>query len=58
MGYEMQIVRIEDGKCPFCAEPIDPDEFRDSVSRHEYELSGVCQKCQDKTFGVWADGRV
>jgi Fe2+ or Zn2+ uptake regulation protein len=52
MGYEMQIVRIEAGCCPFCAEPINPDEFRDAVSRHEFELSGVCQKCQDKTFGV------
>ena len=25
--------------------------FRDALSRREYEISGLCQKCQDKFFG-------
>lgn len=25
--------------------------FRDQESIREYEISGLCQKCQDKTFG-------
>jgi len=26
--------------------------FRDSVSRDEYRISGLCQACQDLVFGV------
>ncbi len=27
-------------------------EFRDAVSRREYTISGLCQKCQDEIFGT------
>jgi len=27
-------------------------EFRDDLSAKEYTISGMCQKCQDETFGV------
>ena len=36
------------GKCPICEQPI--GEFRDELSRKEYAISGLCQKCQDATF--------
>jgi hypothetical protein len=26
-------------------------EFRDALSRKEYGISGMCQKCQDSVFG-------
>lgn len=26
-------------------------EFKDDLSRREYRISGLCQKCQDKVFG-------
>lgn len=26
--------------------------FRDSMSAREYQISALCQKCQDETFGV------
>lgn len=26
-------------------------EFKDEVSRREYRISGLCQKCQDAFFG-------
>lgn len=26
-------------------------EFRDDLSRREYGISGLCQSCQDNTFG-------
>ena len=29
----------------------DASSFRDELSRKEYTISGLCQKCQDKTFG-------
>lgn len=36
--------------CAWCGELA--QEFRDSISRREYTISGFCQKCQDKTFRV------
>lgn len=27
-------------------------EFRDEVSRKEFTISGLCQKCQDGVFGL------
>ena len=45
--------RIMQGLCTYCA--ITLDDFRDEISAKEYSISGMCQSCQDKTFGV-ADG--
>ena len=42
--------RIMQGVCTFCAVTL--DEFRDELSAKEYSISGMCQTCQDKTFGV------
>jgi hypothetical protein len=41
---------IKADKCVFCKQ--DADEFRDELSRREYRISGICQKCQDNVFGV------
>ena len=40
---------INENRCPICGKPI--GEFRDKLSIKEYEVSGMCQKCQDDTFG-------
>jgi len=38
--------------CVFCKKPIDPDrDFRNEISRKEFEISGICQDCQDSVFG-------
>lgn len=37
--------------CVFCGNPINMDDFRDRLSIKEYRISGLCQKCQDDTFG-------
>lgn len=38
--------------CVFCKKPIDPDkDFRNEISRKEFEISGICQACQDSVFG-------
>ncbi len=34
--------------CVSCGGPA--DKFTDELSRREYSISGVCQKCQDKFF--------
>lgn len=36
-------------RCPTCGKPI--GEFRDDLSRKEFEISGMCQECQDSVFG-------
>ena len=40
-----------EGKCPFCGKEIDIEtEFRDALSKKEFEISGLCQSCQDDFF--------
>lgn len=40
------------GLCPFCGKNINVEnEFRDALSKREFEISGLCQKCQDEMFG-------
>lgn len=41
----------EEGKCPFCIKLVNEDDFRDDLSRREFEISGLCQECQDDFFG-------
>jgi len=36
-------------KCVFCDN--EASQFRDEQSKKEYRISGLCQKCQDETFG-------
>lgn len=38
--------------CPTCGRNFDPDlEFKDNASKKEFEISRMCQVCQDQTFG-------
>lgn len=41
---------IQDECCVVCGEAI--GRFRNNISLKEYQISGMCQVCQDKTFGV------
>jgi hypothetical protein len=43
------------GYCPLCSAEAGP-EFRDEGSLREYRISGMCQSCQDKFFGVDGEG--
>ena len=47
--------RVIRSQCVTCAEPI--GEFKDSISKKEYSISGMCQNCQDSVFGEpdWDD---
>ena len=40
----------DNGACPFCGTPVNMGAFRDELSRREYQISGLCQTCQDETF--------
>jgi hypothetical protein len=37
--------------CVFCSKEIKMEDFKDRLSIKEYGISGLCQKCQDETFG-------
>jgi hypothetical protein len=37
--------------CPICAAPVPWDYcWRDRLSEREFEISGMCQACQDRIF--------
>lgn len=40
---------IDSGQCACCHKPIGP--FRNAISEREYQISGMCQACQDSVFG-------
>lgn len=37
--------------CVFCGNEVKIEDFKDQLSIKEYRISGLCQKCQDDTFG-------
>ena len=44
------VEKIKNNICPTCNKEL--GEFRNSLSKKEYEISGMCQKCQDGVFGA------
>ena len=47
---KMTFGAAEKGLCPICRHKIKIDEFQDHISMREYEISGMCQDCQDIFF--------
>lgn len=56
-GFETEVNRKNVGKCPFCGKEVDPDaEFaEDPLGKKEFDISGICKKCQDSVFGEGAE---
>jgi len=50
-GLGDMVKAVEEGLCPFCRNPVNFEDFRDDLSRREFKISGLCQKCQDEFFG-------
>ena len=48
---EEMLTRKSEGKCPFCGKKVTEDELRNELSKREFEISGLCQKCQDEVYG-------
>jgi len=39
--------------CPICDMSVNvAKDFRDDISRKEFEISRLCQRCQDNVFGI------
>lgn len=51
-GFEKEVDMVDRGICPFCKKVVNKDDFRDAISRREFTISGLCQKCQDEFFGT------
>lgn len=49
-GFDKEIENVENQRCPFCGREIHMEDFRDSISRKEFRISGLCQACQDEMF--------
>ena len=49
-GFEKEVSRVRNGKCPICNKEIIMSKFRDARSRREYEISGLCNVCQSDIF--------
>jgi len=41
---------IEKDTCVFCHK--EATKFDNEISRREYQISGICQPCQNETFGA------
>lgn len=41
---------VKQDKCPICSKKICESDFDDELSRKEYSISGMCQKCQNDIF--------
>ena len=50
-GFDKEVDAVKCGKCPICNQEIDMEEFVDEISRREFYISGMCQKCQNEIFG-------
>ena len=48
--FPQETARRKEGRCPFCGKEIDHTEFRDQISQQEFQISGLCQNCQDDFF--------
>jgi len=51
LGFDKEVENVENNKCPFCGKEVHEEDFRDPLSRKEFKISGLCQRCQDKAFG-------
>jgi len=46
---EKELASLNDQRCPLC--DTNDFYFRDAISEREHKISGLCQNCQDETFG-------
>lgn len=48
-GQEM-LDALDNCVCPICKQPIDISDFTSTLEIKEFNISGMCKKCQDKLF--------
>ena len=53
MFKNSRIASIESDTCSNCSGPA--EEFTDELSKREFTISGLCQKCQDIAFAPFPE---
>jgi hypothetical protein len=49
-GFEKEVELVKQKLCPICFKKVDIDDFKDTLSRKEFQISGICNSCQNKIF--------
>ena len=49
-GFNREVDLIESGKCPDCERDINMHDFTSDIALREFNISGLCQYCQNKIF--------
>lgn len=49
-GFGEAVAKVEQGLCPFCNNPVKEEDFTSPLTKKEFTLSGMCEKCQDNFF--------
>jgi RNase P subunit RPR2 len=49
-GMGKMVDAVKAGLCPTCRKPIKKKDLRDDLSKREFDISGMCQECQDSVF--------
>ena len=51
-GFGKQVDNAENGVCALCGSPkTKREDFKDALSWKEFQISGMCQTCEDNIFG-------
>lgn len=48
----VEALKRGNGPCMICGQFVEQEQLRDDLSKREFQISGLCQKCQDDTFGA------
>mgnify|MGYP001455577066 FL=1 len=51
-GFNKEVKAVKQNKCPICFMQVSMDDFTDQLSLKEYEISGICQACQNEIFDM------
>jgi len=49
-GFTKEVDAVEKKLCPFCKDAVRVEDFNNELSRKEFNISGICQSCQNKFF--------
>ena len=50
-GFDKEVELVKTSRCPFCEQVVNVNELKDEISKKEFKISGLCQKCQYYMFG-------
>jgi len=48
IGFPPTSIPTKGNKCSLCGKEVKPNSFSDQLSKQEWEISHMCQECQNK----------